>query len=129
MLEHCYLLSIFCELSVYFHSCFFCMLFSVHRVTSTTVFRQMTKETVCRSTNVTKDICKCMPLTVNTTHTTLNIVSILAMGEKILAGDPQAENTTINIQTLGPVFKNTVMMQYIMKCKSAQTKATDLPSI
>jgi hypothetical protein len=49
-----------------------------------------------------------MPLTVTTTHTTHNTVSVLAMAEKThaaLAAGPQAENTTTNIQTLGQAFK------------------------
>ena len=108
MLGCSYLLSTFCEVSVSVHSRSFCMLFSVNWVTSTTALRQMT-ETLCRSIVVTKDICKCMPLTVSTTCTTHNTVSVLAMAEKThaaLAAGPQTENTTTNIQTLGPSFKN-----------------------
>lgn len=103
----CYSLRIFCEVSVCVCSCSFCMLFSVHWVTSTTVLTQMT-ERLCRSIIMTKDVCKCMPLTVTTTHTTHNTVSVLAMAEKThaaLAAGPQAENTTTNIQTLGQAFK------------------------
>jgi len=43
-----------------------------------------------------------MPLTVPTTHNIHNPVSVLAMAEKTHAARLQAENTTTNIQTLGP---------------------------
>lgn len=49
-----------------------------------------------------------MSLTVPTTHTTHNTVSVLAMAEKIhaaLAVGPQAENITTNKQTLRTAFK------------------------
>jgi hypothetical protein len=65
-------------------------------------------QTLCRSIFVTKNICKCMPLIVPTTHTTHNTVSVLAMAEKThapLAAGLQAENATTNIQTLGPASK------------------------
>lgn len=107
MLGCSYLLSTFCEVSVSVRSRSFCMLFYIHCVSSTTALRQMT-ETLCRSIIVTKDICQCRPLTVSTTHTTHNTVFVLAMAEKThapLAAGPQAENTTTNIQTLGPAFK------------------------
>ena len=108
MLRCCYLLSIFCEVSVSVHSRSVCILFSVYQVTSITGLRCQMTQTLCRSIIVTKDICKCMPLTVPTTLTTHNTVSVLVMAEKThaaLVAGLQAENTTTNKQTLGPAFK------------------------
>lgn len=46
-----------------------------------------------------------MPLTVPTTHNNLSVLAMAEMTHALLAAGPQAENTTTNIQTIGPAFK------------------------
>jgi hypothetical protein len=45
-----------------------------------------------------------------------------------VAAGPQPQGTIMNIQTVETAFKNTLMVQQIMTCKSVQTKATKLQS-